>query len=103
MDRFIAVFSLIFLSLLTLISQPVAALTDAEILPADQVFRMNAIGQSLQQVKLEWQIEPGYHLYKDKIKVESQTPDIQLSEIQLPEGAVEHDDMFGDTRVYRNQ
>lgn len=103
MDRFIAVYSLIFLSLLTLISQPVAALTDAEILPADQVFRLNAIGQSSQQVKLEWQIEPGYHLYRDKIKAESQTPDIQVSAIQLPDGAVEHDDMFGDTRVYRNQ
>ncbi|PPD32852.1 MAG: thiol:disulfide interchange protein [Methylomonas sp.] len=98
-----AVYPLIFLCVLSLFGQSAVALSDAEILPAEHVFRLSATGQSPQQVRLEWQIEPGYHLYSDKTKVESQTPDIRLGDIRLPEGAVEHDEIFGETRVYRKQ
>ena len=103
MDRRMPVYPLILLCLLSFFAQPALALSDSEVLPPDQVFRLTAIAESQQQLRLEWQIEPGYHLYSNKTKVESQTPDIQLSEINMPEGSLEHDEMFGETLVYRNQ
>ena len=103
MDRRMPVYPLILLCLLSVFAQPVLALSDSEVLPPDQVFHLTAIAESPQQLSLEWQIEPGYHLYSSKTKVESQTPDIQLGDIQMPEGSLEHDEMFGETRVYRNQ
>ena len=97
------VYQLIFACLLSLLVQPVAAsLTDADILPPDQVFRLTVVGQSRESLVLEWQIEPGYHLYRDKTKVESQTHGVKVLGFEMPAGVLEHDAAFGDTTVYRN-
>ena len=102
MDRLMPFYRLILLCLLTLFLQPVEALTSEDILPPEQAFKLTVVGQSRQQVELEWRIEPGYHLYRDKTKIESQTETIQLGAFQLPDGLQEHDEMFGDVSVYRN-
>ncbi|MCQ8105198.1 protein-disulfide reductase DsbD [Methylomonas sp. SURF-2] len=95
-------YPLILFCLLSLIFQPALALTGEEILPADQVFKLSAAGQSRQQLELEWQIEPGYHLYSDKTKVESESAGIQIGALQMPAGTVEHDAVFGEMSVYRD-
>ena len=97
------VYRLILLCFFALYVQPIAALTSEDILPPEQAFRLSVVGQSRQQVELSWQIEPGYHLYRDKTKVESQSPDIQLGAFEMPQGAQEHDEIFGDVSVYRDQ
>ncbi|MDD2738707.1 MAG: protein-disulfide reductase DsbD [Methylomonas lenta] len=97
------VYRLILLCIFALYVQPVAALTSADILPPEQAFRLTVVGQSRQQVELSWQIEPGYHLYRDKTKIESQSPAIQLDAFEMPQGAQEHDEVFGDVSVYRDQ
>ena len=97
------VYRLILLCVFALNVQPVAALTSDDILPPEQAFRLKVVGQSRQWVELAWQIEPGYHLYRDKTKIESQSPDIQLAAFEMPQGVEEHDEIFGDVSVYRDQ
>lgn len=96
-------YSVIFLCLLTLLSQPAFALNSEDILPPDQAFKLTVAGLSRERVELNWQIAEGYHLYKDKTKIESQTDSIRLGEFQMPAGAQEHDEVFGDVTVYRQQ
>lgn len=94
---------LILFCLFTIFIQPVAALSSEDILPPEQAFKLSVVGHSRQQVDLSWIIEPGYHLYRDKIKLESKTEGIQIGAFSMPEGAQEHDDIFGDVSVYRKQ
>ena len=96
-------YSVIFLCLLTLLSQPVWALSSEDILPPEQAFKLTVAGQSRERVELNWQIADGYHLYRDRTKIESQTDGIRLAEFQMPPGAQEHDEVFGDVTVYRQQ
>ena len=45
-------------------------------------------------------IADGYYLYKDRISVESTTPNVQIGKPVLPQGKPKHDEYFGDTEVY---
>ena len=52
-------------------------------------------------VALTWIIADGYYLYKDRIKVTSDTPNVQTRHSRmLPKGKPKHDEFFGDTEVY---
>lgn len=95
-------YRLIFFCLLTVFFHPVFALTSEDILRPEQAFKLKVTGQSRQQVELEWQIEEGYHLYREKFKFESQTNDIQIGSFEMPEGVLEHDASLGDVSVYRH-
>ena len=94
---------LIFWFGLTIAARPVAALSDNDILPVEQAFKLQATGLAKEQVELVWQIEDGYHLYRDKMQFQSQTEDIQLGQTVLPDGLLEHDAVFGEVSVYRNK
>lgn len=95
-------YRLIFFCLLTVFFQPVVALTSEDILRPEEAFKLKVVGQSRQLVELEWQIETGYHLYRDKTKLESQTADIQIGGFEMPGGVLEHDATLGDVSVYRH-
>jgi thiol:disulfide interchange protein DsbD len=45
-------------------------------------------------------IADGYYLYKDRITIESATPNVQIGKPVLPKGKPKHDEYFGDTEVY---
>ena len=45
-------------------------------------------------------IADGYYLYKDRISIESTTPNVQIGKPVLPQGKPKHDEYFGDTEVY---
>ena len=51
-------------------------------------------------VALTWVIADGYYLYKDKISVTTDTPNVQIGKPVLPKGEPKHDEFFGDTEVY---
>ncbi len=95
-------YQLILLFLFTVFTLPVAALNSEDILPPEQAFKLKVVGQSREQVDLEWQIEEGYHLYREKVLLQSQTDGIQLGQVALPDGLLEHDPTFGEVSVYRN-
>ncbi|WGS84891.1 protein-disulfide reductase DsbD [Methylomonas sp. UP202] len=79
-----------------------AALDSQDFLPPDQAFRLTVAASDTEHVALNWRIADGYHLYRDKIKIQSRTESISLATVPLPTGAEEHDATLGDVVVYRD-
>jgi thioredoxin:protein disulfide reductase len=71
-----------------------------DFLPPDAAFRFGAGLPQPDSIPLTWVIADGYYLYKDKISIETSTPNVQLGKPVLPEGKPKHDEYFGDTEVY---
>ncbi len=71
-----------------------------DFLPPDAAFRFGAGLPQPDSIPLTWVIADGYYLYKDKISVETSTPNVQIGKPVLPEGKPKHDEYFGDTEVY---
>ncbi len=73
-----------------------------ELLPADEAFAFSAELASPNVLVAHWNIAPGYHLYKDKIKtaLESATG-LKLGPGNFPQGEMEDDLEGGLTEVYR--
>ena len=94
-------FRLILLCFSIFFSQAGMALDSKDILPPEQAFVLSAKAVAADRLELAWEISPGYHLYRDKFKFQSQTDSIQLGQIDLPPGNIEHDAVFGDMAVYR--
>ena len=71
-----------------------------DFLPPDEAFRFGPGMERPDSVSLTWIIAEGYYLYKQRIQVSTDTPGIQLGQLQLPQGKSKHDEYFGDTEVY---
>jgi thioredoxin:protein disulfide reductase len=71
-----------------------------DFLPPDEAFRFGAGLPQADSIPLTWVIADGYYLYKDKISIESTTPNVQIGKPVLPPGKSKHDESFGDTEVY---
>jgi thiol:disulfide interchange protein DsbD len=77
-----------------------AAGNQNDFLPPDAAFRFGAGLPQADSVPLTWVIADGYYLYKNRISVESTTPNVQIGKPVLPQGKPKHDEYFGDTEVY---
>jgi thioredoxin:protein disulfide reductase len=71
-----------------------------DFLPPDQAFRFGVGLAQADSVPLTWVIADGYYLYKDRISIDSATPNVQIGKPLLPKGKPKHDEYFGDTEVY---
>ena len=74
---------------------------DDELLPPDQAFPFAATvdGDTL---KLEWNTHAGYYLYRNKIRLSTNTPGVRLAPPTLPPGEVKNDEFFGRLEVYHH-
>tara|TARA_R110002111_G_scaffold49486_2_gene87216 strand:- start:1280 stop:1690 length:411 start_codon:yes stop_codon:yes gene_type:complete len=72
------------------------ALDEPVILPVDEAFHLSVVSESGQLVLL-WQIQPGYYLYRDKIRVKGSK---RLKTPALPPGLEKTDEYFGRVEVY---
>ncbi|NHF66880.1 protein-disulfide reductase DsbD family protein [Xanthomonas hortorum] len=79
-----------------------AAVTEADLLPVDQAFTLNATADSRDSIALSWKIAPGYYLYRHRISVKS-GQGFAAGELALPEGQSKHDEFFGQVQTYRKQ
>lgn len=69
-------------------------------LTADRAFVFNASQQG-ERVSLEWQISPGYYLYKHKIEI---VPiKLTLGSYLLPAGTDHHDEVYGEVKIFRQK
>jgi len=72
-----------------------------QFLPAEQAFSYLAETNGT-SVTLEWNVAPGYYLYKSRMAVASETPGVTLGEARYPKGEVHHDEYFGDQEIFRD-
>jgi thiol:disulfide interchange protein DsbD len=76
------------------------ASNEDQFLPVDRAFVFTAIADGGERVLLDWQIAPGYYLYRHRLSVKTVTPGFTLGEIALPDGKKKTDEFFGDVEVY---
>ncbi|MDR1077032.1 MAG: protein-disulfide reductase DsbD [Xanthomonadaceae bacterium] len=89
----------LFLSLL-----PAAALavSEADLLPVDEAFRIKASAPSRDRLEVNWRIADGYYLYRHRTSVTVDGGGFQSGELRLPPGHAYHDEFFGDVETYRD-
>ncbi len=82
---------------------PWARPTSPALLDADEAFRLLPLTRDGDRLRIEWDVVPGYFLYRDRIEITAMAPPGQrLTSVQLPAGEPYHDAHFGDVRVYRS-
>lgn len=79
------------------------AISDDDLLPPEEAFKLTTSLESPTVLKADWIIADGYYLYRSKIKAVSQTKGVTLGQPQLPAGKIKVDDYFGKTETYRHQ
>ena len=75
---------------------------ETDFLPPDVAFRVAAHVEG-NVLKVRWVIADGYYLYKQKIEVKAESPDLAVSAPQLPVGAVKTDPYLGTQEIYTQQ
>jgi thiol:disulfide interchange protein DsbD len=71
-----------------------------EFLPPEQAFRLSAVAEGPDRVRLDWQIADGYYLYKGRLGVKTASERAALGAPRLPEGKFHEDEYFGRQEVY---
>ena len=66
-----------------------------QFLPVDQAFVFSALADGGDRVLLDWQIAPGYYLYRHRLAVKTATPGFTLGDAALPDGHKKTDEFFG--------
>lgn len=74
--------------------------TPNDLLPAAQAFPLSAT-RSGNMVNLQWNIAPGYYLYREKFRISVVSPGASLVDFHYPNGSVKHDEFFGDMEIFR--
>ncbi|WP_110673942.1 protein-disulfide reductase DsbD [Salinicola sp. RZ23] len=70
----------------------------SDFLPPDQAFAPTLI-QDGDEVKIDWQIEPGYYLYRHSFSAQADERELSLD---IPEGETIEDEYFGRSEIYRH-
>jgi thiol:disulfide interchange protein DsbD len=52
-------------------------------------------------IEIDWAIEDGYYLYRNKLGFESATDGVEFGDARLPEGLAHEDEFFGKQQIYR--
>lgn len=68
-----------------------------DFLSPDQAFKPT-LSQDGQNLEVNWEIEPGYYLYRHSLNAEAEGDELTLD---LPEGEMIEDEYFGSSEVYR--
>jgi len=75
---------------------------DTDFLPPDVAFRVAARLDG-NVLKVRWVIADGYYLYRQKIEVRAESPDLVIAAPVLPPGTVKTDPYLGTQEVYFQQ
>jgi len=92
------VHSFLFLSVLAIVGPAIAQ--DEEPQRPEVVYRYVA-SDTGDAIEIDWAIEDGYYLYRNKLGFESTTDGVTLGDARLPEGLPHEDEFFGKQQVYR--
>ena len=75
---------------------------ETDYLPPDVAFRVAARVEG-NIIKVRWVIADGYYLYRQKMEVRAESPDLVVAPVQLPEGVMKTDPYLGTSQVYFQQ
>jgi thiol:disulfide interchange protein DsbD len=75
---------------------------ETDFLPPNIAFR---VGASLEdtRVRVRWVIADGYYLYKSKMEIVAESPDLIVGEPELPPGQMKTDAYLGTQEIYTQQ
>jgi thiol:disulfide interchange protein len=103
--------ALLLLSLLGLMSGSAAAKAwwmrgidsnETDFLPPDAAFRVGARVDG-DVLRVRWIIADGYYLYRRKIEVTAESPDLVVSAVSLPGGVLKNDPYLGTQEIFLHQ
>jgi thiol:disulfide interchange protein DsbD len=75
---------------------------DTDFLPPDVAFRVSSAVQG-NVIHVRWSIADGYYLYRHKIEVQAESPDLMVSAPSLPQGTMKNDPYLGTQEIYTQQ
>jgi thiol:disulfide interchange protein DsbD len=90
--------SLLLLATLAVAGSAVAQ--DEEPKRPEEVYRY-VVTDTGDAIEVDWAIEDGYYLYRNKLGFESNTQEVVLGDARLPEGLPHEDEFFGKQPIYR--
>jgi thiol:disulfide interchange protein DsbD len=74
-----------------------------DFLPPDVAFRVGASVIDSASLRVRWVIADGYYLYRQKIEVKAESPDLNVGVPQLPPGVMKTDPYLGRQEIYTQQ
>ena len=74
----------------------------ADFLPPDAAFRVSARAED-NRVRVRWVIADGYYLYRQRIDIKAESPDLIVAAPVLPKGTLKTDPYFGTQEIYHQQ
>jgi thiol:disulfide interchange protein DsbD len=69
-------------------------------LPPDKAFGLDVIMRDAHTLQANFNVTPGYYLYRDKIAFTTKGSAVKVTAVNLPKGEIKHDPTFGDTEVF---
>jgi thiol:disulfide interchange protein DsbD len=79
-----------------------AATTEDGFLDPNVAFRVSA-GVEGNAIRVRWIIADGYYIYRQRIEIRPESPDLTLAAPQLPPGLVKIDPYLGRQEIYQQQ
>lgn len=79
-----------------------AAVNPAALLDPQDAFRLSVKALDKHTAQVEFRIAPGYYLYRDRFRFESESGK-PIADAELPSGKVKEDQFFGRTQTYRDR
>ena len=75
---------------------------ETDFLPPDVAFRVGAgiVGNLL---RVRWVFADGYYLYRQKIEIKAESPDLTVAAPKLPQGIMKVDPYLGNQEIYKQQ
>lgn len=80
----------------------VAYAQDEDILRPEQAYRY-AAADTGETIEVDWVVEEGYYLYRNKMSYASGSDSVVFGDIVLPEGLPHEDEFFGKQQIYRDR
>jgi thiol:disulfide interchange protein DsbD len=75
---------------------------ESDFLPPDAAFRVSARAEG-NVVRVRWVIADGYYLYRRRIDIKAESPDLILAAPVLPQGTLKTDPYLGTQEIYHQQ
>lgn len=73
-----------------------------DFLQPEEAFQLSVSKQADGQLRLNWDISPGYYLYRQQMKVDMD-PAGRLLQVAWPAGTLKTDETYGESQVYHDQ